>query len=85
MFYNLLTICLKYPSFHNSPISLLILVWVDGLIAIHVAYEVCVCVCVCVCEVLCNQAHHIKGEANVTKIIIITIILLIMWCMEQGL
>jgi hypothetical protein len=36
-------------------------------------------------EVLCNQAHHIKGEANMTKIIIITIILLTMWCMEQGL
>ncbi len=29
-------------------------------------------------EVLCDQAHHIRGEGSVTKNIIITIILLTM-------
>lgn len=60
VFNNLFTICFKYPSSHNSPISLLfihvfinpmthvIFVWVDGLIAIHVSsilqevFEICI-------------------------------------------
>ncbi len=63
-------------------IHFLIIVWVEGRCEDHGRYLEDIFFAV---EVLHNQAHRIRGEGSVTKNVIIIIILLTMWCMQQGL
>jgi hypothetical protein len=52
-------------------IDFLIIVWVEGRCEDHRRYFSAI-------EVLCNQAHRIRGEGSVTKNVVIIIILLTM-------